>query len=116
MAIVPGGEGQDAGHRLLRRFFAEQVAFGFVGGDAMRLWLLHRIDVPLRKALEALVIDRCLGLGALLLLVLVGLPGFLELLASLAQPIIFIAGATVTVVACSVLLLLLFSRTKTYVF
>src|SRR5256885_16634892 len=34
-------------------FFFEQVAFGFVGGDAMRLWLLHRLDIPVRKALEA---------------------------------------------------------------
>ena len=34
-------------------FFFEQVAFGFVGGDAMRLWLLHRLDIPVRRALEA---------------------------------------------------------------
>ena len=93
-------------------FFVEQVAFGFVGGDAMRLWLLHRSDVPFRKALEALVIDRCLGLGALLLLVLAGLSSFLDLLPSLAQPILFIAGATVAVVAGSVLLFLLVGRAK----
>jgi uncharacterized membrane protein YbhN (UPF0104 family) len=92
-------------------FFVEQVAFGFVGGDAMRLWLLHRIDVPFRKAFEALVIDRCLGLGALLLLVLAGLPGFLDLLPSFAQPTIVIAGATVAAVTGSVLLFLLVGRT-----
>src|SRR5215831_757019 len=93
-------------------FFVEQVAFGFVGGDAMRLWLLHRIDVPFRKAVEALVIDRGLGLGALLLLVLAGLPGFLDLLPSFAQPIIFIIGATVLAVAGSILLFLLIGRTR----
>src|SRR5206468_2228186 len=31
-------------------FFFEQVAFGFVGGDAMRLWLLHRLGISLRDA------------------------------------------------------------------
>ena len=93
-------------------FFVEQLAFGFVGGDAVRLWLLHRMDLPFRKAVEALVIDRCLGLGALLLLVLVGLPSFLHLLPSFTQPIIYIAGLTVVALAGSILLFLLVGRTK----
>jgi uncharacterized membrane protein YbhN (UPF0104 family) len=93
-------------------FFVEQVAFGFVGGDAMRLWLLHRIDVPFRKAIEVLVIDRCLGLGALLLLVLSGLSGFLDLLPSFTQPIIFIASATLAAVIGSMLLFLVVGRAK----
>jgi len=93
-------------------FFVEQVAFGFVGGDAMRLWLLHRMNLPFRKAIEALLIDRCLGLGALLLLVLAGLPGFLELLPSFGQPIILVTAATVMAVAGSVLLFLFVGRTK----
>jgi glycosyltransferase 2 family protein len=93
-------------------FFVEQVAFGFVGGDAMRLWLLHRMDVPFRTAVEALVIDRCLGLGALLLLVLAGLPGFLEFLPNLTQPIILIVGAPFVAVAASFLLFFLVGRTK----
>src|SRR5437870_4947080 len=45
----------------LSGFFFEQVAFGFVGGDAMRLWLLHRTDMPWRTAVQAIVIDRCFG-------------------------------------------------------
>src|SRR5260221_2810586 len=75
-------------------FFMEQVAFGFVGGDAMRFWLLHRMDVPFRTAVEALLIDRCLGLGALLLLVLAGLPRLLHCLSTFAHPTSFIARAT----------------------
>src|SRR5262249_32311761 len=64
----------------LSGFFFEQVAFGFVGGDAMRLWLLHRTDVPLRSAVEAIVIDRFFGLAGLMLLAGVGLPGLVALL------------------------------------
>ena len=93
-------------------FFVEQVAFGFVGGDAMRLWLLHRKELPFRKALEALVIDRGIGFGALLLLVLAGLPGFLDLLPSFARPITFIVGGTILAVAASILLLLTIGRMR----
>jgi glycosyltransferase 2 family protein len=93
-------------------FFVEQVAFGFVGGDAMRLWLLHRKELPFRKALEALIIDRGVGFGALLLLVLAGLPGFLDLLPSFAQPITFIVGGTILAVTASILLLLTIGRMR----
>jgi glycosyltransferase 2 family protein len=60
-------------------FFFEQVAFGFVGGDAMRLWLLHRKGTSLRTSFQALFVDRCMGFAALLLLVLLGLPGLMAL-------------------------------------
>jgi glycosyltransferase 2 family protein len=93
-------------------FFVEQVAFGFVGGDAMRLWLLHRTELPFRKAVEALVIDRGVGFAALLLLVLAGLPGFLDLVPSFGQPIIFIVGISALAVAGSILLFLLVGRTR----
>jgi uncharacterized protein (TIRG00374 family) len=92
-------------------FFVEQVAFGFVGGDAMRLWLLHRIELPFRKAVEALIIDRGIGFGALLLLVLAGLRGFLDLLPSFT-PIIFIVGVAILAVAISILLFLLIGRMR----
>jgi uncharacterized membrane protein YbhN (UPF0104 family) len=64
----------------LSGFFFEQVAFGFVGGDAMRLWLLHRMGAPPRKVFTALIVDRLLGLLGLLLLVAAGLPGLVHLL------------------------------------
>src|SRR5437762_4575157 len=48
----------------LAGFFFEQVAFGFIGGDGMRLWLLHCLGVGSRKSLQAIVIDRGLGLFA----------------------------------------------------
>jgi len=80
----------------LSGFFFEQVAFGFVGGDAMRLWLLNRADIPLRKALQVIVIDRCLGSVGLLLLALVGLPGLVGLLTGYDWRII-VAGAGIAV-------------------
>ena len=61
-------------------FFFEQVAFGFVGGDAMRLWLLHRRGESLATSFQALFVDRCLGFGALLFLVLLGLPGLMAMI------------------------------------
>src|SRR5262245_17777862 len=92
------------GHRLqlgktsqvaLSGFFFEQVAFGFVGGDAMRLWLLHRTDVPLRTAFQAILIDRCLGLTGLFLLALFGLSSLLILLTGYSWQVIAIAGLAV---------------------
>src|SRR5260370_34787450 len=70
------------------------------------------MDVPFRTAFEALLIDRCLGLGALLLLVLAGLPGLLEFLPNFAQPVILIAGATLVAVAASFLLFFLVGLSK----
>src|SRR5215216_2802527 len=83
----------------LSGFFFEQVAFGFVGGDAMRLWLLHRTDLPLRTALEAIVIDRFLGSMGLLLLALIGLPGLIVLLTGHDWRSVVLAGAAAGAVA-----------------
>lgn len=65
---------------VLTGFFFEQIAFGFVGGDAMRVFMLHRGNIPFRTGLNAIVIDRCLGALGLLLLALAGLPGLISLL------------------------------------
>lgn len=66
-------------------FFFEQVALGFVGGDAMRLWLLSRTGVSLRNAFKALLVDRVLGFSALFFLVALGLPGLVELIPNLQE-------------------------------
>jgi uncharacterized membrane protein YbhN (UPF0104 family) len=60
-------------------FFFEQVTIGFVGGDAVRLWLLKRADVPLGRAIRALLLDRACGFVSLVLLSLVGLDALLPL-------------------------------------
>jgi uncharacterized membrane protein YbhN (UPF0104 family) len=90
------------------------VVFGFVGGDAMRLWLLHRMDMPLRTALQAIVIDRCLGLIGHFLLALVGLPGLIGLLTGYDWRVIVTVG-TVTVLpvgAAAAFLLVYFAKQR----
>ena len=91
----------------LSGFFFEQVAFGFVGGDAMRLWLLHQMEVPLRSAVQAIVIDRCLGLFGLFLLALVGLPSLVALLTGYDWQSIVIVGILLISAASAVVILAL---------
>ena len=55
-------------------FFVEQIAFGMLGGDATRVWLLRRFEVPIKAGIGAIAIDRFVGLTALLLLAAAGLP------------------------------------------
>jgi len=83
----------------LSGFFFEQVALGFVGGDAMRLWLLHRSEMPVRTAVQAIVIDRCLGSISLLLLALVGLPDLMGLLTGHDWHAVVIAAAILVPIA-----------------
>jgi hypothetical protein len=61
-------------------FFFEQVTIGFIGGDAVRLWLLRQADIPLGRAIPTLVLDRACGSASLLLLSLLGAPALLALL------------------------------------
>jgi uncharacterized membrane protein YbhN (UPF0104 family) len=60
-------------------FFFEQVTIGFVGGDAIRLWLLRRTRMPFGRAIQALLLDRVCGLASLVLLSLLGIQALLPL-------------------------------------
>jgi uncharacterized membrane protein YbhN (UPF0104 family) len=80
----------------------------------MRLWLLHRTDMPLRTALQAIVTDRCLGLIGHFLLALVGLPGLIGLLTGYDWRVIVTVG-TVTVLpvgAAAAFLLVYFTKQR----
>jgi uncharacterized membrane protein YbhN (UPF0104 family) len=106
-------------HKLVRTsqitlcgFFVEQVAFGFVGGDAMRIWLLHGLGISLSTAVTAIVIDRCLGLIALVLLVMTGFPGLLQIVPDfLAMIAILTTGVLVAAMIAGVIFNLL-SQTR----
>jgi glycosyltransferase 2 family protein len=86
-------------------FFFEQVTIGFVGGDAVRLWLLRRADVPLGRAIRALLLDRACGFASLVLLSLLGIHALLPLVDETVRSVIavtLIAGIAIGFVAVAV--------------
>jgi len=78
-------------------FFFEQVTIGFVGGDAIRLWLLRRADVEFGWAIGALLLDRAFGFASLVLLSLLGIHALLALVDERLRSVI--AATLVVVVA-----------------
>jgi uncharacterized membrane protein YbhN (UPF0104 family) len=78
-------------------FFFEQVTIGFVGGDAIRLWLLRRADIQFGRAIGALLLDRAFGFASLVLLSLLGIHALLALVDERLRSVI--AGTLVVVVA-----------------
>jgi len=78
-------------------FFFEQVTIGFVGGDAMRLWLLRRAEVALGSAVRALLLDRTCGFASLVLLSLLGVHALLPLVDETVRSVI--AATLIAVIA-----------------
>jgi len=62
--------------------FFSQLLVTFISGDAIRAWLLARRGMALGRAVEAVLLDRVIGVIALALLILVGFAQFLALLPS----------------------------------
>ena len=69
-------------------FFFEQVTIGFVGGDAIRLWLLRRTGMPFGRAIQALLLDRACGFASLVLLSLIGVQALLPLVEESVREVI----------------------------
>jgi glycosyltransferase 2 family protein len=63
---------------LIGQFF-NQTLPSAVGGDAVRIWLLHKSGVPGTAAVSSILLDRLLGILAILLLVTVGIPALMAL-------------------------------------
>jgi uncharacterized protein (TIRG00374 family) len=78
-------------HIALCGFFFEQVTIGFVGGDAIRLWLLRRTHVPFGRAIQALLLDRACGFASLVLLSLIGVQVLLPLVEESVREVITVA-------------------------
>jgi uncharacterized membrane protein YbhN (UPF0104 family) len=78
-------------HIALCGFFFEQVTIGFVGGDAIRLWLLRRTHVPFGRAIQALLLDRACGFASLVLLSLIGVQALLPLVEESVREVITVA-------------------------
>jgi hypothetical protein len=71
-------------------FFFEEVSIGFVGGDAIRLWLLRRTGMPFGRAMQALMLDRACGFGSLVLLSLLGVQALLRLVEESVREVIVV--------------------------
>src|SRR5262249_31869708 len=81
-------------------FFFEQVTIGFVGGDAIRLWLLRRSDVPFGRAVGALLLDRTFGFASLVVLSLLGIHALLALVDERLRSVIVVTLLVVGVTGC----------------
>jgi uncharacterized membrane protein YbhN (UPF0104 family) len=81
-------------------FFFEQVTIGFVGGDAIRLWLLRRADVPLGRAVGALLLDRAFGFASLVLLSLLGIHALLALVDETLRTMIAVTLLVIVAIGC----------------
>ncbi len=75
--------------------FFNQALVSTVGGDAVRVWLVHRDGVTLGRAVSGVVLDRTMALLALVLLVLLTLPLSLSAIGdpALAGGLAALAGA-----------------------
>ena len=81
-------------------FFFEQVTIGFIGGDAIRLWLLRRADVPFGGAIGALLLDRAFGFASLVLLSLLGMHALLALVDESLRSVIAVTLLVVIITGC----------------
>jgi glycosyltransferase 2 family protein len=81
-------------------FFFEQVTIGFVGGDAIRLWLLRRADVQFGRAIGALLLDRAFGFASLVLLSLLGIHALLALVDEGLRNVIAVTIVVVVATGC----------------
>jgi len=81
-------------------FFFEQVTIGFIGGDAIRLWLLRRSEVPFGRAVGALLLDRAFGFASLVLLSLLGIHALLALVDEKLRSVIAVTLLVVVAIGC----------------
>jgi uncharacterized membrane protein YbhN (UPF0104 family) len=81
-------------------FFFEQVTIGFVGGDAIRLWLLRRADIQFGRAIGALLLDRAFGFSSLVLLSLLGIHALLALVDERLRSVIAVTLVVVVATGC----------------
>lgn len=55
-------------------FFFNQIFFSFIGGDALRVWRLVDVKIPLSSAFKSVLFDRVLGFVSLITLIMLSLP------------------------------------------
>ena len=70
---------RDVARYMMTGLFLNQPLPSTVGGDAVRIWLLHRRNVPISEAVRGILLDRVLALVGLLLLILATQPFFVAI-------------------------------------
>jgi uncharacterized membrane protein YbhN (UPF0104 family) len=65
--------------------FFNQALPSTIGGDGMRVWLLHKHGCPLGRAVNSVLLDRIAGFIVLTLMSLYGLPKLLQLLLNISH-------------------------------
>lgn len=64
-------------------YFFSQALPSSVGGDAIRIWQAHRDGLSLGTALNTVILDRLIALGALLIMTAVALPWLMDMVSDL---------------------------------
>jgi uncharacterized membrane protein YbhN (UPF0104 family) len=76
--------------------FFNQALPSSIGGDGMRVWLLHKYGCPLGRAFNSVLLDRIAGFIVLTLMSLYGLPKLLQLLFNISNIQMAVGIATVS--------------------
>src|SRR5262245_42596648 len=93
LTLVVAGFGRrfelgDSYRITLESMFFSQTFISFLGGDALRIWRIRRLGLPLAKATSAVLLDRVIGMLVNHAFLLATLPWFLSSDASDAVKII----------------------------
>jgi hypothetical protein len=94
----------------LESMFFSQTFISFLGGDALRIWRIRRLGLPLAKATSAVVLDRLIGTLVNHAFLLATLPWFLSSKASSPVKIILVVLAAAGVAGFALLVWLGYAR------
>lgn len=93
---------------VLMGIFFSQLLPTSIGGDAIRVWKLHRSGTPLAKSFNSVVLDRVSAIFAVVLIIALGISVLFELLQDPVMRTMVLLAPALTV--CALLLLALIVR------
>jgi glycosyltransferase 2 family protein len=100
----------DSYRMTLESMFFSQTFISFLGGDALRIWRIRRLGLPLAKASSAVILDRLIGTLVNHAFLLATLPWFLSSNASSPVKIILVVLAAAGVAGFALLVWLGYAR------
>lgn len=93
-------------------FFFSQIFISFIGGDAIRVWRLVDVKVPVSNAFKSVLFDRVLGFVSLILLIMLCLPPLFGIVTNEAMRTSILI--TIGIGICATLVFLLMHRLPQY--